>query len=204
MDSLYTGLLSLAALFTSNAPVENRPIAPQPLAPKSFVRVVTGPEELRGKIMRIQGTIKEVLGVDDPYESEKSYRLPVLYNYVKGEYPASGTIYYARHTETDLKYCMHESWLQQEPNFTEDDLLTTFYGKTEDGRLFTKQVTVREWRKLEEEKLEKKCQAYNFDVFKKTYVDHYPHGIEKSQASLIQHAPEGIRNWFNDIRGEKA
>ena len=67
---------------------------------------------LGGKSYRVEGSIQEVLGVDDPWMSPKTFSIPALSNYITSQNPPApyhGTVYYGKIDH--LGYCVHEDYL---------------------------------------------------------------------------------------------
>jgi hypothetical protein len=65
-----------------------------------------------GKSFRVEGTLQEVMGIDDPWMSNKALGNPAVANYLMSQNPPApyhGTVYYGKIEY--LGYCIHESYL---------------------------------------------------------------------------------------------
>ena len=73
---------------------------------------------MTGKIATVQGTIHEIFGIDNFWDSKEALRLPVFIKYI-GALPLEllgdkGTVYYAK--VGIYGFCFHESWLEIFPD----------------------------------------------------------------------------------------
>lgn len=65
-----------------------------------------------GKEFRVEGTIKEVMDIEDPWMSKKALGNPAVANYLMSQNPPapySGKVYYGKIRY--LGYCIHENYL---------------------------------------------------------------------------------------------
>ena len=68
-------------------------------------------KQLGGKEYIVEGTIKEVMGIDDPWTDQRSLSNMAITNYLmnKETAPTGGTVYYGK--IKSLGYCIHENFL---------------------------------------------------------------------------------------------
>ncbi len=76
---------------------------------------------MAGKVVMVQGTIKEIFDIDNFLDSKTALKLPVFINYMLVLPPKllKGTVYYAK--VNGFGYCFHESWLKMMPDDQKDD-----------------------------------------------------------------------------------
>jgi hypothetical protein len=77
--------------------------------------------KMAGKIALVQGTIQEVFGIYNFWDSKEALRIMPLVKYtlvIPPELLGRGIIYYAK--VGVYGYCFHESWLKMIPNEEED------------------------------------------------------------------------------------
>ena len=166
----------------------------------SYARVVGGPESLRGRVVKIIGTTKDVWGIDDVDGSEKSFGIGVLIKYLKTRHPDNGgKVYYVCPIDSPIKDCVHESWITPENNFSKDDEIVEWdWVAAPGGELVQKGVTRAESNRRYEKKVSEK--KNDFASFQKEYVDRYFPAVSDSKSSLIEHAPKGLKQWFATIK----
>lgn len=114
----------------------------------TIVRIVRGPEKYRNKVMVIKGTTKKIWGIEDVNGSSDAFRYNPLYRYLLTEHPDLGTVYYAQYANNLLKDCVHESWIEKDENFDEDDIVVgASGGPTDDGGYYTEYHTMRDMKR---------------------------------------------------------
>ena len=85
---------------------------PCPISKGSIRTVKSTHPVLGGKSYRVEGSIREVLGIDDPWMSPKTFSIPAVSNYIISQNPPApyhGTVYYGKIDH--LGYCVHEDYL---------------------------------------------------------------------------------------------
>ncbi|MFA6263777.1 MAG: hypothetical protein WCW33_05035 [Candidatus Babeliales bacterium] len=74
--------------------------------------------KMAGETALVQGTVQEVFGIENFWDSEKALRIMPLVKYTLALPPEllgdNGIIYYAK--VGGLEYCFHESWLKMIPD----------------------------------------------------------------------------------------
>ncbi len=73
-------------------------------------RIVAGPAHLAGKLICIQGTVQEELGIQDVWTDPLGASNMAVVRYLAGHPPLSGTVYYGK--VESLGYCVHEEWVE--------------------------------------------------------------------------------------------
>lgn len=113
-----------------------------------IVRVVRGPEKYRNKVMIIKGTTKEVWGFEDVNGSHKAFNYNPLCRYLGTDHPDLGVVYYARYARNLFKDCVHESWIEKDVDFDEDNIVVSASGgPTADGGYYTVYHTLGDMKK---------------------------------------------------------
>ena len=90
-------------------------------APGSTAKVYSYHPTLSGKQFKIEGTVADLWGIQDPWMSGKVWSIPALSDYICTKPPYSGTVYYGHILEEvegivgdpiSIGYCLHESHLE--------------------------------------------------------------------------------------------
>ncbi len=83
------------------------------LSANYYARVIGGYKHLLGRVVTIQGTVENTLGIKDVWHSSRATKNPVIQWYKEQNPPQDGVVYYGA-DGTDY-YCFHERWLKVLP-----------------------------------------------------------------------------------------
>lgn len=106
-------MLSFAFLMITTTPF---------LSAKYYARVIAGYKHLIGRVVTIEGTVENTLGIKDIWHSLRATKNSVIQWYKEQNPPRDGTAYYG--ADGDDHYCFHETWIKVlAPKAAERELL---------------------------------------------------------------------------------
>ena len=124
--------LSIIFLMTTTMPL---------LSAKYYARVVAGYKHLIGRVVTIEGTVENALGVKDIWHSKRATQSAVIQCYKEQKPPHDGCVYYG--ADGDTHYCFHEKWIKVlPPKEAERELLQqeeAVFWMSPDGTIFGNQ-----------------------------------------------------------------